>query len=398
VGQLPLERSAILWRNRAIVAFERIVLKSIDSASMSAEHTPCCLRDSAPPTLSEELLMRCCPAFVLATAFFALTAAAQEKKDRPKAPPRIAVNEPNDAAKDSDFAVQGEYEGEIVLNRGPQKVGAQVIARGAGKFQIRFLIGGLPGAGWDGKTQMHATGMTQEGGKVAIAGKEIAGSISEGKMAIKDGMKIDTTLKRVERKSTTLGAKPPEGAVVLFAGPADVEKWNDAQVVELSDGKFLACKPGHNILSKAAFKNHKIHMEFRLPWMPNSSGQGRANSGLYLQNRYELQILDSFGLKGENNECAGFYTQYAPSVNMCLPPLVWQTYDVEFTAAEFEDGKVSKPARATVFHNGVKVQDAVALKGPTPGGQKEEDKPGPVHLQWHGDPLVYRNIWVVEMK
>ena len=195
-----------------------------------------------------------------------------------------------------------------------------------------------------------------------------------------------------------LSAALKKAAVFLYGNPQDVEKWSDAQVIELSDGKVLACKPGKNILSKAAFKNFKLHMEFRLPFMPNSSGQGRGNSGLYLQNRYELQILDSFGLKGENNECGGFYTQYAPSVNMCLPPLVWQTYDVDFTAAEFADGKVTKPAHVTVVHNGVKIQDDVALKGPTPGGAKEDDKPGPVHLQWHGDPLVYRNIWVVETK
>ncbi len=212
-------------------------------------------------------------------------------------------------------------------------------------------------------------------------------------------MNVESVLKRVIRKSPTLDAKPAQGAIVLFGSRDDLEKWSNAQIVELSDGKFLACTPGKNILTKAEFKNFQMHIEFRLPWMPNSNGQQRGNSGLYLQNRYELQILDSFGLKGENNECGGFYTQYAPKVNMCFPPLTWQTYDIDFTAAEFDaEGKKTKPAKVTVKQNGVIIQDAIELKGPTPGGQKEEDKPGPLHLQWHGDPLVFRNIWVSEAK
>jgi hypothetical protein len=332
----------------------------------------------------------------LIAVLLASFAAAQEKKDAPKAKakaPRIAINDPAEAAKDPDFAIQGEYEGEFATSAGARKIGAQVVARGSGNFYVRILPGGLPGAGWDGKTKTEGKAAT-ENGKVVITGDNLSGAIANGTLSLKEG-----TLKRVERKSPTLGEKAPQGAVVLFDKPDDIAKWSDAQVIKLSDGEYLGCTPGKNILSKAAFKNCKLHMEFREPWMPNSSGQGRGNSGLYLQNRYELQILDSFGLKGENNECGGFYTQYAPSVNMCLPPLLWQTYDIEFTAAQLgSDGKVTQPARATVLHNGVKIQDNVALKGPTPGGQKEEDKPGPMHLQWHGDPLVYRNIWVAETK
>ncbi|MCE9532038.1 MAG: DUF1080 domain-containing protein [Planctomycetes bacterium] len=324
------------------------------------------------------------PLFVLASFAY-----AQDKKDapkeKPKAKPRIAITDVDKAGP--DIAIQGEYEGEI----GSSKVGAQVIARGEGEFVLRVLAGGLPGAGWDGKTQSEATAKTVDG-KVVISGKELSGTIADGKLTTEKG-----TLKRVERKSPTLGAKAPSGAVVLFDKPEDVEKWNDAQVLELADGKYLACKPGKNIITKDGFKDFTVHLEFRLAYMPNSLGQQRSNSGLYLQNRYELQMLDSFGLKGENNECGGFYTQFSPTVNMCLPPLAWQTYDIEFTAAKFEDGKRTKAAHAVVKHNGVTVQD-VDLKGPTPGGKAEEDKPGPLHLQWHGDPQVFRNIWVVEKK
>jgi hypothetical protein len=133
--------------------------------------------------------------------------------------------------------------------------------------------------------------------------------------------------------------------------------------------------------------------------MPNSSGQGRGNSGVYLQDRYECQVLDSFGLSGENNESGGIYTQYKPLVNMCLPPLVWQTYDIDFTPAEFDaDGKKTKPARATIFHNGTKIHDNIELKGSTGGGKPESKDPGALQLQDHGDPVVYRNVWAVPVK
>jgi hypothetical protein len=324
---------------------------------------------------------------------------ADDKKDPPKKRERIAIAEPKDAAKDPDFAIQGEYVGEITLNEGKQKIGAQVIAKGLGEFDVKILTGGLPGDGWDGKNTIKASAKLSATDTGAdVTGKDLKGHIQDGKFTLKDGMKIDTTLQKVERKSKTLGEKAPQGAEVLWAEPGDEKNWTNGKLMELSDGKFLTVAKTGGIKSKEKYGAFKAHVEFRLPWMPNSSGQGRANSGVYLQDRYECQVLDSFGLAGENNECGGIYTQHKPLVNMCYPPLAWQTYDIEFTPAEFADGKKTKPARATIFHNGVKIHDNVEMKGPTGGGQAETKDPGPFQLQDHGDPLIYRNVWVVPAK
>lgn len=333
----------------------------------------------------------------LALAIVALAGAAaidaQEKKAQPKKKARIAIAEPTEAAKDPDFAIQGEYAGSIKLNSGDRKIGAQVIAKGLGEFDVKVYLGGLPGAGWDGKTVMKAVAKRDSDAAI-IAGLNATGTIGAGKMTYKDGLKIDTTLTKVERKSRTLGAEPPEGAVVLFGSEGDENNWNGGKLVTLSDGKYLDV----GVKSKQEFGAFKAHIEFRLPWMPNSTGQGRGNSGVYFQDRYECQVLDSFGLSGENNECGGIYTQHKPSVNMCLPPLAWQTYDIEFTPARFEGDKKVKNARATVYHNGVKIHDNVEFPKECPGGQKESAAPGPFQFQNHGDPVVYRNVWVVPVE
>jgi hypothetical protein len=317
--------------------------------------------------------------FVVAAVAILHTCAQEKKKER------VAVNEPTKLTDDADFKVQGEY-----LSDGTRKMGAQVIARGSGEFEVKLLSGGLPGEGWDKKESPNAKAKVGEDGVVSITGKDLTGSIVKGVMTLGD-----ITLKKIERKSKTLGEKPPEGAVVLFGKEGDEKNWNGGKLVELSDGKFLNV----GVKSKQAFGAFKAHVEFRLPWMPNSRGQGRGNSGVYLQDRYEVQVLDSFGLNGENNECGGIYTQHKPIVNMCYPPMRWQTYDIDFTPAKFDaDGKKVKNGRVTISHNGVTIHDDVEFPKECPGGQKEAATPGPFQLQNHGDPVVYRNIWVVEKK
>ncbi|MFO0936969.1 MAG: DUF1080 domain-containing protein [Gemmataceae bacterium] len=321
--------------------------------------------------------------------------AKPQPKPKPVAKPRIAINDPDAVKNERDFLVQGEYVGtETASGKAESKLAAQVIALGAGDFEIKQYHGGLPGDGWDGKAPQSVKATLAVKDRVLTLMVEEKGTsnayaqIENGKMT---SARFD--LKKVRRESPTLGAKPPAGAIVLFEKAGDEAKWAGGNLVKLSDGTFL----GIGEKTKKSFGAFTAHIEFRLPWMPNSRGQGRGNSGFYLQDRYEVQVLDSFGLKGLNNECGGIYTQHAPSVNMCYPPLSWQTYDVDFTPATFDaSGKKVASARTTIKHNGVLIQDHVELKGPTGGGQPETSKPGPFQLQNHGDPVVYRNIWVVE--
>lgn len=289
-----------------------------------------------------------------------------------------------------DFQMQGEYTGQIRADDGQLiDFGAQIIALGEGKFQGVGYRGGLPGAGWDQSERILADG--QRKGE-AVVFETAAGQRAE----LRDGViqVIDAdgsvlgTLKRVERRSPTLGAKPPVGAVVLFDGTS-AENFKGGRTTP--DGLLM-----EGATSNQTFQSFALHLEFSTPFMPAARGQGRGNSGFYAQGRYEVQILDSFGLEGRNNECGGIYGVAAPRVNMCLPPLAWQTYDVEFTAAQYEGGQKVKNARMTVRHNGVLIHDNVEVPHATTAAPVPEGpEPGPIFLQNHGCPVRFRNIWVV---
>ncbi|MBX7104450.1 MAG: DUF1080 domain-containing protein [Gemmataceae bacterium] len=323
--------------------------------------------------------------FALVVFVLPVTARAD---DPPKAPApqkkaRRVIETYTDPAKAGpDFALQGEYRGE--------KAGGQIIADGEGQFTLRLFTGGLPGDGWAGGSTFRFKARAHDN-KIKFLGNGFEAVLDSGKLTVtRDG--TATVLDRVERKSPTAGLEPPSGARVLFDGKS-ADLWKKGKVVE--DNLLLS-----GCTSVEEFKDFTLHLEFRTPFMPKATGQGRGNSGVYLQGRYEVQILDSFGLDGKDNECGGIYQCGAPKVNMCFPPLSWQTYDIDFTAARYdESGKKTANAVVNVKHNGVLVQDRLSVKGCTGGSQREEaPTPGPIYLQDHGNPVVFRNIWLVEKK
>ncbi|OHB75068.1 MAG: large multi-functional protein [Planctomycetes bacterium RBG_16_64_10] len=298
----------------------------------------------------------------------------------------VAVTDP--AAADADFKFQGEYAGVLKVDGDEQKWGAQVIALGDGKFHVVGYEGGLPGAGWNELDRREADGQLR-GATVTINADDTTLTLQNGQILVTDQAGANLgTLTKVVRKSPTLGAKPPQGAIVLFDGTT-ADHFEPGQ--RSDDGLLI-----EGATSKQKFGNFSCHLEFCLPYMPAARGQGRSNSGCYYQGRYEVQMLDSFGLEGKDNECGGIYSIAAPRINMCLPPLAWQTYDVDFTTAVFDQDKKVKNARITIRHNGVVIHRDLELPGVTAGNLLPENaEPGPIHLQDHGNPVRYRNIWVV---
>jgi len=202
--------------------------------------------------------------------------------------------------------------------------------------------------------------------------------------------------------SPTLGLRPPDGATVLFDG-TNLDAWTGTEGWQiLDDGTLLVTPDGDYLVSKGTWSDVQLHVEFRLPLMAMSRGQGRGNSGVFLQEEYEVQILDSFGLEGFYDECGALYKLSAPHVNACRPPLQWQTYDIYYRAARFNaDGTLQEYGRITVYHNGVLIHSNQELSWRT--GWKEKDRlepppngPGHLKLQGHDNFVQYRNIWLVD--
>jgi hypothetical protein len=323
--------------------------------------------------------------------------------------------DPEDKTLPIDYKLQGEYRGE--------GYGVQVIALDKGHFQAVVYPGGLPADGWDGKNRSLLDGK-MDGEKVTFSAakgkksykaagwekfsatekfppagqKDYTAELSGGTFTLKgEGEKAKSVeLKKVERKSKTLGLKPPKDAVVLFDG-TNKDQWTGGV---FDEEKKVINTNGDDVRTKKDFNSYTVHLEFMTPFRPAERDQGRGNSGFYQVDTYEVQVLDSFGLEGKKNECGGIYKWRDCPVNACRPPLTWQTYDVDFTNAVREGDKIVKKARITVRLNGVLLYDDYELPGPNGGGRddKLEGKPGPFKLQGHGNPVQYRNVWVVEKK
>lgn len=222
------------------------------------------------------------------------------------------------------------------------------------------------------------------------------------------------------------------GLVRLFDGtPESLEKnWTQGGKTPqwtIENGAMTATKS--NLTTKEKYTDYQLHVEFRVPYMPDKKGQARGNSGVFMQDRYEIQVLDSYGIhEPGSGDCGAVYHQYAPLVNACKPPLQWQTYDIAFRAPRFDPSThmMKEPARVTVFQNGLLVQNAQVINGPThitkpkkpiptdttkptDGKTTDETKPaelppaedystpGPIRLQFHGNTVAYRNIWIIPL-
>jgi hypothetical protein len=341
------------------------------------------------------------------------------KKDKPAKKFKGTWTDPSDPTLPADFKFQGEY---VSAGKEGEKVGVQVIALDRGAFQAVVYPGGLPGAGWDGKDRSLMDGTLTDDAKVTfkpaargkrryngrkpqefsatvkfppVGHKDFTGTITDDTLSLTgaDGRIIE--LKKTTRPSPTLGKKPPEGAIVLFDG-TDTKEWQGGRLDPKT--KWLNTE-GHDIHTKRKFNDYTVHVEFMTPYRPAARDQERGNSGFYQVDLYEVQILDSFGLEGKSNECGGIYSLLDCKVNMCSPPLTWQTYDVDFTNAvsDPKTGKKVKNPRITVRHNGVVIHDDAEIKAETVGGKADvKSPPGALRLQGHGNPLQFRNIWIVE--
>ena len=210
-------------------------------------------------------------------------------------------------------------------------------------------------------------------------------------------------MKWEEPKVVTPGktdADPPSDAIILFDGK-DMSAWENGDKWPVKDGIVTVGKG--DITTKQSFGDCQLHIEWSSPTPPKGHSQGRGNSGVFLQDRYEVQVLDSYKDQTYfDGQASAIYKQTPPMANATRPPGEWNAYDIIWTAPKFkEDGELESPAYITVLHNGVLTQNHFALQGATPFNQAPKyDKHGklPIHLQDHGNPVRYRNIWLRETK
>lgn len=298
-----------------------------------------------------------------------------------------------------DYRIQGEYFGKVET---VDPVGVQVKALGGGRFRASWLAGGLPGAGWDGSAPGPAEGVLDTAVGADFTGASFTARIDTGGLTCsgrtRDGRLF--SFNKHERRSPDEGAPPPPGALALFSGDGTgAFRPGTADM----DVRNLLEPLGAGAITTRAFSDFTLHLEFRVPFMPQRGDAQRGQGGVFLQNRHELEILDSFGNPGDTgmparHACGAFPHLAAPAVPMAFPPLAWQTYRIEFTAARYQDAHLLEPARATVWWNGVRVHAGLPLVLPSAGGDSLGPQPGPLRFPATGDPVYYRNIWILEGK
>jgi len=270
------------------------------------------------------------------------------------------------------------YEGFVLLLRSRSPVAAFTLAPAVLENDLLKFAGSSSAkeAGGDllGRNEVKCE---FKGGKFTGS---FSGELGEGTL---EGSKVD-------RHPPSLGAKPPRNAIVLLS-PTETNGWENLTWPMTGPGVLQVGKG--NIQAKEKLTNYRLHLEFRTPYMPLATGQARGNSGVYLQSKYEVQVLDSFGLYPlQDNDCGGIYKVHAPLMNATLPPTQWQTYDITYVSGNAERGETPT---ITVVLNGLtviektKVPADLVEKG-TGGGNANS---GFLLLQDHGNPVQFRNIW-----
>jgi len=307
---------------------------------------------------------------------------------------------PPDRPPPADYDIQGEYVGTIT---GGSKLGAWVISHGSMRFDVVLLPGGLlelpndsaDGGGWNRTSRFTANNITLSGTAftATLSGGYAVQSITgSGSDRVLNGTFNGQAfaLKHVLRKSPTQGLRPEgkswsTGYASWFddkTATADLSKWkkrDDDPQLKYGNYLFRGCQSSGNIATAY------LHIEFKVPFVPGASGQNRGNSGIYLRGMHEMQVLDSFGLTGADNEVGAIYRVKAPIVNACLPPLSWNTYDIWYTAGSGTNGTF------TVYANGVLVQDKSVVTVTTEAGFQGTT----LYLQNHGNEVIFNNIWMI---
>ena len=337
------------------------------------------------------------------------------------------VYEAGDPAIWRDFALQGEYVG----TADGRNAGLHLVAYGDGKFDFVLYTGGLPGEkdGWDPKAGdgWNSNGIRMFGKGTIVNGRLVltterilsAGTVYPVQEVIKttpyqftiedyrEGMvggpacTLERTsrgvipllkLEKVYRQSPTYGLEAPQNAFIFFRD-RDLSNFNaDAKIYEQADGPALVAGPVSKPFDQ--WRPFTCHVEFMTTYRPTAEGQHRANSGVFFAETYELQILDSFGLEPDYGDCGAFYSSRIPDINICYPPLVWQTFDVEFTPPKFENGQKVSNSVWTVKQNGVIIHENFEMVKKTPSDKEEVKEPRGIYLQpGHINYVQFRNFW-----
>lgn len=309
--------------------------------------------------------------------------------DQPK-PTAPKSEKPEPKPRKSDLQLQGEFVGSVEEKPSKlRKLFLQIRGMGDGRFEALQYLDQPPTAIKHKPPTAQLIGKRHEDSLVLSGGPWAIMLQDDRALIVNRQGKVVGSLTRSNRTSPTLGAKPPKDALVLFDG-SGTKQFVKGQMTE--DGLLVE---GTEVMPM--FNDFNMHLEFRTPFVPHADGQARGNSGVYLQSRYEVQVLDSFALPPIIDGCGALYKFRPPTVNASLPPMSWQTYDIIFTSARWSaDGSKRSNARITVWHNGIKVHDNVELPEPTGSGKDESPTLLPIRLQDHKNPVRYRNIWVID--